>query len=605
MKKYFNSLKNALPIYYFIVLSTTLFVIFFSFYAYFINSIRTESEKNMKNMLDSVSNNIYQEIEKMSTVSLNALYSKSIIPSIQKNVILGETDYLDYTKAQEIYNSISAIIGPQQTVTQVNIYDTNGLSVGSGFYNYQNKVLLTEKPWYNDVLKKNGDKFLSVPESLSNIFKVKPHLKDHKFLSLIRLYFNSAHDVEGALEIIQDCDVLFSFVNEMSKKNEFIEVFIINDKNEIVYPYKTIEPQNAMYYKSKALENNLAFDSILNLKNFNNEKVSFVYKNISNANWDIFIVQSDNVINSTLLEPTILFVFLLFIILLITLYIIIIISKKILFPINELKFAIENLNLDNVLSDIEITTVLPKSQFVELQSLLSSFNNMYDTLSKSSKELIKSKEEEIKAKTVATQSLMKPHFLFNNLANISVMAEENMNEEIVILTKNLCDFLRYTTTNTLNNESIKNEFIYSEKYLLCMKVRYGDRFTFVFTPCKDIVDILIPKLILQPIIENSLKYAFTKKPPWYIHIESYTKNDKWFIEVRDNGCGINNECLEKVLKNLGQIEKSKDVTKLKIGGMGLQSVYLRLVLLYDKDAYLDIKNNDNNGTTITIGGRLF
>jgi two-component system sensor histidine kinase YesM len=119
-------------------------------------------------------------------------------------------------------------------------------------------------------------------------------------------------------------------------------------------------------------------------------------------------------------------------------------------------------------------------------------------------------------------------------------------------------------------------------------------------------EIKIPKLSLQPIIENSLKYAFMKKPPWHISVRGYLDRDagKWFITITDNGVGFKEEELQELAHTLESIRDSKDITRLKIGGMGLQNVYLRLLLQYGPSASLTAENHPEGGACITMGGSI-
>ena len=220
--------------------------------------------------------------------------------------------------------------------------------------------------------------------------------------------------------------------------------------------------------------------------------------------------------------------------------------------------------------------------------------------------MMKSQENEIRAKEIATQSMMKPNFLYNNLANISVMAEENMNQEIISLTENLCDYLRYTSTGGELRVTIRDEFLYTQKFLACMNVRYRDRLTCTFSLDEQIADIKIPKLSIQPIIENSLKYAFMKKPPWRISICGFFEetDGKWYIRIKDNGCGFAEGEITRLTELMRSIRDSKDIACLKIRGMGLQNVYLRLLLQYGACAVLILENNPEGGACITIGGKI-
>ena len=154
MKQKTPSLQKALPRYYFLVLFITLAILLIAFYIYYIKNLRVSEYQNLQNICDSALSNMEQEIEKMSTVSLNTIYSKDILPGIRNVDVTRINSQQTYVQVQSIYNSISAMIGPQQTVAQINIYHKNGFSVGSGFYTYHKKIQLSQRSWYDAVMEK-------------------------------------------------------------------------------------------------------------------------------------------------------------------------------------------------------------------------------------------------------------------------------------------------------------------------------------------------------------------------------------------------------------------------------------------------------------------
>ena len=130
MKRKAPSLQKSLPRYYFLVIFVIFTAMLTAFYIYYTRNLRASEYLNLQNVCDSAYSNMEQEIEKMSTVSLNTIYSKDILPGIRKIPVDQLGTQQTYTQVQAIYNSISAMIGPQQTVAQINLYHKNGFSAG-------------------------------------------------------------------------------------------------------------------------------------------------------------------------------------------------------------------------------------------------------------------------------------------------------------------------------------------------------------------------------------------------------------------------------------------------------------------------------------------
>lgn len=606
MKRKVPSLQKSLPRYYFLVIFVIFTAMLTAFYIYYTKNLRASEYLNLQNVCDSAYSNMEQEIEKMSTVSLNTIYSKDILPGIRGIHVDQLGTQQTYTQVQAIYNSISAMIGPQQTVAQINLYHKNGFSVGTGFYTYNKKINLEEKSWYSDVLAENGYKIMSTPQPISHFIPTAAIPYEPYYISLTRLYFDDVHQMEGAVEVLQKCDTFFSFINRLTTANPSLSLLIVDRNGELIYPVDERGEETAHLTAVLEEKQDIPAGRTVHVRDENGRKNALHRQTVKSVGWQIYVFEPDSVITRSLAAPTFLFLAVLIAGLLLTMAVCFSISRRILQPVGELTETFETLVLDDVFSHTIDTVSLPQSHYEEIQTLITSFRNMYNKMNASTMEMLKSQENEIRAKEIATQSMMKPHFLYNNLANISVMAEENMNQEIITLTENLCDYLRYTSTGSEIRVPVSDEFLYTQKYLACMNVRYRGRLTCDFTLDERMGEIQIPKLSLQPIIENSLKYAFMKKPPWHITVQGYldVEAGKWLIRITDNGVGFTGEELKELTHILESIRDSKDITRLKIGGMGLQNVYLRLLLQYGPSASLTVENDPEGGACITMGGSI-
>ena len=132
------------------------------------------------------------------------------------------------------------------------------------------------------------------------------------------------------------------------------------------------------------------------------------------------------------------------------------------------------ITINRVLSEEKVNLTSASSNITELSILCDSIRNMYEKLRSTSQEVLLSRSEETRAKLQATQSLINPHFLYNSLTNISIMAEEDMNEDIVKLCGALCDYFRYISSGQEMIVPLEREIFYTEQYLKCMKFRFGD-----------------------------------------------------------------------------------------------------------------------------------
>lgn len=180
------------------------------------------------------------------------------------------------------------------------------------------------------------------------------------------------------------------------------------------------------------------------------------------------------------------------------------------------------------------------------------------------------------------KSQLQPHFLFNALNTVSMLVRQNENKRAVKVIAGLGGLLRYALDNKESQWStlgIETEI--TEKYLLIESIRFEGKLEYVIHIEEEIKNIPLPDLLLQPIVENSLKHGFDNfQITGKIEIKVSNENDYCTIHIKDNGKGF----------NLTETPK----------GFGLSSTMERLQKLYNGKASFIINSFPNKGTTIII-----
>ncbi|MCL2034699.1 MAG: histidine kinase [Oscillospiraceae bacterium] len=590
------SLKRSLYISYskiVISIMVLFFVVFLIFYSY---STLSNTFQQQEALIEAIENAVLLEIEKISTVSMNVLYSQQIWNSL--NAI--DFDKAQMRRADPIFNSIASIIGPNKTVTQINIHTQNGHSVGWGVFELFGATPLNIKNDNEDVLALNGRRYWDVPVLREDFAYYSSYLRDNRYISMHRAYFDRAHNPRGVLEIVQDCKIMFAYPDRITNGGSSIRLFIVNERDEILYPYDLTEQElkpNPITVIDEA--------AILRQGNMivgiTKQRELVSYSIMQQTGWRIILIETIYSKFAFLIAFTSAYILTAAGIIFFVIIICRRVSDKVLRPLYELKDRIRHMNLHSML---EGGGVLPPiaTETIEIKDFMDEFDEMYQKLEKSTKDLSLAKDEENHAKMTAMQSMLNPHFIYNNLANISVMAEEGMCNEVVSLSENLCDYLRYISTDSMITVTLNMELDYTRKYLECMKVRYGDRLQYMFDIFDRMHNLKIPKLILQPIIENSFKYAFHNEPPWIINVSGCQDDSGWRISICDNGIGMPAHEIDEIRRLLDEAGKSKNIRSLKIGGMGLMNVYLRLSLLYGDNAGIHIENRNSGGVCVMLFG---
>jgi two-component system sensor histidine kinase YesM len=194
------------------------------------------------------------------------------------------------------------------------------------------------------------------------------------------------------------------------------------------------------------------------------------------------------------------------------------------------------------------------------------------------------------AERKALESQMNPHFLFNTLNTIKALARVHGEEEIYTITIQLGKLLRSTIDNHESECTLKESMALIDSYLTIQKIRFGDKLhvTTVLDPCCAMIKT--PKLIIQPLVENSIVHGLEPKAgDWNIEVLVQEQNRRIFLTVRDDGVGFPPGTLPE---NLDDLANSKHV--------GVYNVYRRLALKYGKRMSFSIVSKEMEGTVVSI-----
>lgn len=209
------------------------------------------------------------------------------------------------------------------------------------------------------------------------------------------------------------------------------------------------------------------------------------------------------------------------------------------------------------------------------------------------KEKLHTKQKEVEFKMLASQ--INPHFLYNTLETIRMKAVVNHQPEIVELVKMLAKTMRYNIQVTDRLVTLKEELQMVEYYLKIQEYRFGDRITSELTidPDVDMKARILP-LTLQPFVENAFVHGLEEKAcdaRLVIHV--YKKKDDIFIEIRDNGKGMD-------YYELGHLRKIMKDEQGDDNHIGVRNVNQRIRLLFGGEYGVEVDSEKNVGTKVVI-----
>ncbi len=240
--------------------------------------------------------------------------------------------------------------------------------------------------------------------------------------------------------------------------------------------------------------------------------------------------------------------------------------------------------------DLDVSLAIDSSK--EFQTIGNDFNEMLDGLKRQIDENRELAEKTAFSQVKQLESQFNPHFLFNTLDNIRFMAKidaEAADKMIV----SLSGLLRYSIRETRDEVSVREDLQHLQFYLNILQIRFNKRFAYNINVSEDIMDFLIPKLLLQPLLENAVKYGFGEKEKLTVNISGYQIQEKLIFICEDDGVGID----EKILEDLkGQLSDRQGET----GHFGLYNIHRRIQLMHGEEYGLDISSVKGQGTTVRL-----
>lgn len=261
--------------------------------------------------------------------------------------------------------------------------------------------------------------------------------------------------------------------------------------------------------------------------------------------------------------------------------------------------------LDHMMSkvgkgDFKVQVPAKESADDELARIIRTFNWMASQLDQVLEERVQNEKTKKDAELRALQAQINPHFLYNTLENMRMQCEigefDNMGDSLSALG----DLFRYSISWGSNEAPFAKEWKNMQDYLYIMQMRFGDELECILE-CEDGLDeIEVPKMMLQPLVENSFNHGFKDKlPPWKLWVKAGIEDDILKIVITDNGAGIEKERMERLQKSLSTNQPFRNEEKKRYS-IGVTNVKQRIEMLCSEGSTLKIENVKPEGTQITI-----
>ncbi len=237
----------------------------------------------------------------------------------------------------------------------------------------------------------------------------------------------------------------------------------------------------------------------------------------------------------------------------------------------------------------------------EVADLGLSFNHMIKTIEQLLERVRFEEDQKRKAELKIVQEQFKPHFLYNTLDTINWMAREHKAMDIVKLVDALTNVFRISLSRGKDYITIKEEVNYIQSYLYVQKTRYEDKLIFDVDADEECMSTMVPKLILQPLLENAIYHGIKqKRGTGHITVRVHRQEDMICMAVSDDGKGMDEGTRHSLQNLLKTGDRNDDITPDDNQSFGLYYVRERLQLRYGDNYRVDVESSEDVGTTISI-----
>ncbi len=534
--------------------------------------------------------------KKYSETAIQSVYEAGenidfILNDLQEfsNAILSNRDLIDALNNPSMMEPVSfrnllrGFFTSREDIDGIYVYsDYNVYSVGT--------IKVTEEEDYmpiNELYKSDGEiVWLSTRHEK---IKVLAGEFEKYYFSLGRklIDFNTLEELGLLIIDIDEKMLESSYKNLISGDNE--EIIIYNENGEIMsHPDKSkigASIADEVYAREIALADSNS--GYLSFKDENVEKIA-IYSTSKINSWKIvkivpywYLYQELDEIQSNFIRMGIVYA-------IIAIFLMLFISVKITEPIVTMMKVMKRAE------NGELDVRLKASGKDEIGQLGISFNNMIVKMKMLIDRLVEEERLKKEMELEVLHAQVNPHFLYNTLNTIRWMAKIQGAKGVSSALTALIKLLMVSINFGKDMISLEEEIEYVKNYILIQKLRFNERFSVDYIVEEACMACYVPKLILQPIVENSIIYGLKEEDSegLKISIKAYRLEDSLVVEVNDNGPGIKPEILKDILKS------EKDANKFS--KVGLNNINQRIQLSFGGANGIKIDTRENQGTSIIV-----
>lgn len=569
----------------------TIFILIFMYIIYFIaTSLNlysyskyefSQNEKVIKNFNSSLS---YQIAEKINNISDVSKYP-SLIPETEKlNAILSDNNGTEITDYNYLKNICEMMLIQNDSINGAYIYDLKGRGVFSSRNSSNYKLINpTLENWFQQSLLADGNTNIFTNITDNNIYDIETD-SDNNLIAFTRKIIDlTSNQPTGLILVTIPAENFLKLLsNELPFSRQVLSLY--DSTGELI-----------MTTNKDLIINN--YPSDLNYKS-KEPSITYISNEIKYVKCENYIPESNWILTNTIPKSEIFRVNSLYIILfftnllfflLLTVILYIFFIKRIFNPIKSLVINMSTNNLEK-----NLNSTFSYNRDDEIGSLINSYNAMKsrinDLININYKNQIEQKELELRQ----LQNQINPHFIYNTLESIHMMAELNDDLETSIMAEYFGSIIRYSMNRKINTVTLDKELEIINNYIYLQKIRFDQLFTIQNLVPDELLNCEIIKMIIQPLIENSIYHGLSEcSGDGKIIIQGQKIDNNLLLSISDNGIGMD----EATRDNLNDYINDKNNN---FKGIALRNINRRLKLNYGSNYGLEIFSIEGKGTSMVL-----
>jgi two-component system, sensor histidine kinase YesM len=571
-KQLLTRYKNLKIKYKLIVFILILLLVCLSFiilgFQYAFNTYDEQIYRKSSQVLIMSSNRIEDELKNIEEVTYRVA-TDSVIQNALTDSNKSLSKYEKYRIEQEIWEKLTSYIGSENYIQSIHLFNQDGKEFRAGrapskhLYNNKGNLIKTAEEG------NGGNIWMSLESSKDSIFSTR-EIRSYK-----RLKFENL----GTLIVEVRLDKI---VKELSSKSEG-EGFIAMSKGEDIFFVE--DPTIDL----STLQLGASDPQGYKIKHLFGRSHFVTYSKSSYMDWTYWSVIPFGTMFAKVTMIKYMVIFLFLTITIFAIYSVVRFSKRITNPIENLVSAMKFVQR----GDFKVTETYTPSQYhdevgILHQNFFLMIERINDLIKENYEKQLLIKDTEFKA----LQSQINPHFLYNALESINWLAKLNQQQQISQMVESLGFLLRNAISIQDDVITVREEVKMVEHYVTIQRYRFEERLEFLLSVDEKVIDCSLPKLVIQPLVENAINYGLEMMiEPCEIHVSVFKEGDYIHIVVEDNGPGMDKEQLEKVRK--GEM-------KTRGTGIGLRNIDSRIKFVFGSEYGLQIDSEINKGTKVSI-----